>query len=113
DNLTKIARARGKEIGELRCLILDRPRNQRHIEAARAVGARISIFRDGDVAAAIATAHDDDEADVMLGIGGSPEAVIAAAALKCVGGEIQGKLWARDDADVALAAEHGLDLTQV
>ena len=113
DNLKKIARAKGKEVGELRCLILDRERNQHYIDEARAVGARISIFRDGDVAAAIATTQDDDEADVMMGIGGSPEAVIAAAALKCVGGEIQGRLWARDDKERALAAEQGLDLTQV
>src|SRR5690606_6779323 len=84
ENLRRIAKARGKDLGELRCLILDRDRNQRHIDEVRQVGARISIFRDGDVAAAIATAEDDEEVDVMLGIGGSPEAVIAAAALKCM-----------------------------
>ncbi len=65
--------------------------------AAREAGARISLFRDGDVAAAIATAQESHEADVMLGIGGSPEAVIAAAALRCVGGEIQCRLWPRDE----------------
>lgn len=113
DNLRKVAKARGKDVGEMRCLILDRKRNQRHIDEARAVGARISIFRDGDVAAAIATAQDDHEADIMLGIGGSPEAVIAAAAMKCVGGEIQCRLWPRDDEERRFALESGQDLDLV
>lgn len=113
ENLYNVARAKGKEVGELRCLILDRARNQHHIEAVRAVGSRISVFRDGDVAAAIATAQDHDEADIMIGIGGSPEAVIAAAALKCIGGEIQCKLWARDDEQRALAEEMELDLDRI
>jgi fructose-1,6-bisphosphatase II len=112
-NLTQVAKANGKELGDLRVLILDRPRNQPHIQAARAAGARISIFRDGDVAAAIATAQEDHEADILLGIGGSPEAVIAAAALKCVGGEIHCRLWPRDEAEAVMAREEGLDLDQV
>ncbi len=109
-NLQQVAKANGKSIGELRALILDRPRNQHYIDAVRRAGARISLFRDGDVAAAIATAQDDHEADVLLGIDGSPEAVIAAAALKCMGGEIQCKLWARTDDEKALALDEGLDL---
>ena len=109
-NLQQVAKANGQSIGELRALILDRPRNQHYIDAVRRAGARISLFRDGDVAAAIATAQDDHEADVLLGIGGSPEAVIAAAALKCMGGEIQCKLWARTDDEKALALDEGLDL---
>ncbi len=113
DNLRRIAKARGKDVGELRCLILDRDRNHRHIEEVRAVGARISVFRDGDVAAAIATAQDDDEVDVMLGIGGSPEAVIAAAALKCIGGEIQCRLWPRNDEERRFARENGHDLDRI
>jgi fructose-1,6-bisphosphatase II len=84
-----------------------------HIEAAREAGARISVFRDGDVAGAIATAQEDHEADVLLGIGGSPEAVIAAAALLCIGGEIQCRLWPRDENEARLAVEEGLDLHQV
>jgi fructose-1,6-bisphosphatase II len=112
-NLQQVAKANGKDMGDLRCLILDRPRNQSYIDAARAAGARISVFRDGDVAAAIATAQEDHEADILLGIGGSPEAVIAAAALKCAGGEIQCKLWPRDDREKAIAANEGLDLNQV
>ncbi|MCO6502459.1 MAG: class II fructose-bisphosphatase [Acidimicrobiales bacterium] len=113
ENLRRIAKARGKDLGELRCLILDRDRNQRHIDEVRQVGARISIFRDGDVAAAIATAEDDEEVDVMLGIGGSPEAVIAAAALKCMGGEIQCRLWPRNEEERRLAVETGQDLDRV
>jgi fructose-1,6-bisphosphatase II len=113
ENLRKVAKSKGKEVGDLRCLILDRPRNQHYIEAVRRMGARISVFRDGDVAAALATAQDEHEADIMLGIGGSPEAVIAAAALKCVGGEIQCRLWPRDDQERSMALETGLDLDQV
>jgi len=112
-NLKQVAKANGKDLNELRVLVLDRPRNQPHIEAARQIGARISIFRDGDVAGAIATAQEDHEADVLLGIGGSPEAVIAAAALRCVGGEIQCRLWPRNDGERSLASAEGLDLEQV
>jgi fructose-1,6-bisphosphatase II len=112
-NLKQVAKANGKEMSELRVLILDRPRNQPHIEAAREAGARISLFRDGDVAGAIATAQENHEADILLGIGGSPEAVIAASAIKCVGGEIQCRLWPRDDSEVAIAREEGLDLDRV
>jgi fructose-1,6-bisphosphatase II len=112
-NLKKVAGANGKDMSELRVLILDRPRNKPHIDAAREAGARISLFRDGDVAGAIATAQENHEADILLGIGGSPEAVIAAAALKCVGGEIQCRLWPRDDTEVEIAREDGLDLNQV
>jgi fructose-1,6-bisphosphatase II len=112
-NLKQVAKANGKEMSELRVLILDRPRNQPHIEAARKAGARISLFRDGDVAGAIATAQENHEADILLGIGGSPEAVIAASAIKCVGGEIQCRLWPRDDSEVAMAREEGLDLDRV
>lgn len=112
-NLEQVAKANGKAISELRVLILDRPRNKPHIDAARDAGARISLFRDGDVAGAIATAQENHEADILLGIGGSPEAVIAASALKCVGGEIQCRLWPRDDSEIAIAKEDGLDLDQV
>ncbi|MFZ0014057.1 MAG: class II fructose-bisphosphatase [Acidimicrobiia bacterium] len=112
-NLAQVAKANGKEMNDLRVLILDRPRNQRYIDEARQAGARISLFRDGDVAGAIATAQESHEADVLLGIGGSPEAVIAAAALKCVGGEIQCRLWPRDSSEEEFAREEGLDLGQV
>jgi fructose-1,6-bisphosphatase II len=112
-NLTQVAKANGKEMNDLRVLILDRPRNRHYIEEARKAGARISLFRDGDVAAAIATAQESHEADILMGIGGSPEAVIAAAALRCVGGEIQCRLWPRDEDEEDFAREEGLDLDQV
>lgn len=113
DNLKRVAKANGKNLSDLRCLILDRPRNQRYIEEVREAGARISLFRDGDVAGAIATAQENHEADILLGIGGSPEAVLAAAALACMGGEIQCRLWPRDESEEQYAHEKGLDLTQV
>lgn len=112
-NLSQVAKANGKEMNDLRVLILDRPRNRHYIEEARKAGARISLFRDGDVAAAIATAQESHEADVLMGIGGSPEAVIAAAALQCVDGEIQCRLWPRDEDERGFALEEGLDLDQV
>lgn len=113
DNLKKVAKANEKSITDLRCLILDRPRNEPYIQAVRDAGARISLFRDGDVAGAIATAQDDHEADILLGIGGSPEAVLAAAALACMGGEIQCRLWPRDESEREYAEREGLDLNQV
>ena len=112
-NLSQVAKANGKEMNDLRVLILDRPRNRHYIDEARKAGARISLFRDGDVAAAIATAQESHEADVLMGIGGSPEAVIAAAALQCVGGEIQCRLWPRDEDERGFALEEDLDLDQV
>ncbi len=112
-NLRQVAKAKGKDINDLRVLILDRERNQPYIDAVRQAGARISLIRDGDVAGAIATAQDETDADILLGIGGSPEAVIAAAALKCMGGEIQSKLWPRDEGERRQAGEQGLDLSQV
>ena len=112
-NLRQVARAKRKDVNDLRVLILDRERNQSYIDGVRQAGARISLIGDGDVAGAIATAQDETAADILVGIGGSPEAVIAAAALKCMGGEIQCKLWPRDDDERRLAIEQGLDLDQV
>ena len=112
-NLKQVAKAKGKDMNDLRVLILDRPRNQRFVDGVREAGARISLIGDGDVAGAIATAQDETAADVLLGIGGSPEAVLSAAALLCMGGEIQCKLWPRDDDERQYAADSGLDLEQV
>lgn len=109
-NLRRVAGALGKEVADLTTIILDRPRNQPHIEAVRRAGARIRLIRDGDISAAIATAVPDSGIDVLLGIGGSPEAVTAACAMHCLGGEIQTRLWPRDDEERSWAAEAGLDL---
>jgi fructose-1,6-bisphosphatase II len=112
-NLAQVAKAKDKDVSDLRVLILDRPRNQSYVDAVRAAGGRISLLRDGDVAGAIATAQEDAAADVLLGIGGSPEAVLAAAALKCMGGEIQCRLWPRNDKERSAASAEGLDLDEV
>lgn len=112
-NLQQVSKALDRDISELTAMILNRPRNASYIEAIRKAGARIRLIRDGDVAAAIATAQEDSGIDILFGIGGSPEAVIAAAALTCMGGEILCKLWPRDDSERAYAVEAGHDLERV
>ena len=112
-NLKAIARAKGRDVDDLTVIILDRPRHAALIETVRQTGARIRLIHDGDVSGGVSTALDDTGIDVLLGVGGSPEAVITAAALKCLGGEIQCKLWPRDDRERQYAAEHGLDLQAV
>ncbi len=112
-NLRRMAKAKGDRVNDLTVIILDRPRNAHLIEAVRTAGARIRLIRDGDVSAAIATAREESGIDMLLGIGGSPEGVLAAAALRCMGGEMQARLWARDDADRRYADEHGYDLEAV
>jgi fructose-1,6-bisphosphatase II len=113
ENLRKVAKAKEKDISDLTVVVLDRPRNEDYIAAIRAEGARIRMIRDGDVAAAISTARADTSIDLLVGIGGSPEAVLAAAALKCMGGEMQCRLWPRDDRERHFAKENSLDLTQI
>jgi len=113
ENLRRVARATGKAVDDLTAIILDRPRNRLHIEAVRRAGARIRLIRDGDISAAIAAAAEGSGIDILLGIGGSPEAVTAACALKCLGGAMQCRLWPRDDAERAYAAEAGLDIGRV
>lgn len=113
DNLARVAKATGNGVEDLRVVILDRPRNQHYIDATRKAGARIRLIRDGDVAASIACARPDTDIDILLGIGGSPEAVLSAAALACMEGEIQCKLWPRDQSEVEFARNENLDLDQV
>lgn len=112
-NLHAVAEARGKDINDLTAIILDRPRNAKYIDAVRSVGGRIRLIRDGDISGAIATADETTGIDILLGIGGSPEAVIAAAALSCMGGEIQARLWPRDESERIYALEHDLDIDSV
>lgn len=112
-NLHAVAHALGKEVEDVTVMILDRPRHTRLIGDVRQVGARIRLIRDGDVAGAIAAAQPGTGIDLLMGVGGSPEAVIAACALKCIGGGMQCQLWPRDDAERRLAAEQGLDLDRV
>ena len=113
ENLNRVAEAKGAKVRDLTVVILDRERHAGMIEEVRSAGARIRLIPDGDVAGAISTAWPDSGADIMFGIGGTPEGVIAAAALKCMGGAIQGKLWPRDPAERTAALEAGYDLDQV
>ena len=113
-NLDRIARVRDARIDDLTVVILDRPRHQEMIRQIREVGARIRLITDGDVSAAIQAAMEDyTGVDVLMGIGGAPEAVLAAAALKCIGGEIQCKIWPRSDQERAKLKGDGIDLDQV
>ncbi len=110
DNLNAVARAKNKPLQDLVAVILDRPRNQKYVDAVRNAGARLKLVPDGDVAAGLSTALEGTGVDIMFGIGGSPEGVIAAAALKCMGGDIQCKLWPRDDSEREFARQMGYDL---
>jgi fructose-1,6-bisphosphatase II len=112
-NLQQVAKAKGKDIDNITAVILDRPRNEDAVNQVRAAGARIALIGDGDISGAISTAKRDSGIDILLGIGGSPEAVTAACAIASLQGEIQCKLWPRDDSERHYAIDHGLDLTQV
>jgi fructose-1,6-bisphosphatase II len=113
DNLHAVAKAKGEHVRDVTAVILDRPRHEALIKEVREAGARIRLIPDGDVAGAISTAWPDSGADILLGIGGTPEGVITAAAIKCMGGAIQGKLWPRDDDERQAALAAGYDLDQV
>jgi fructose-1,6-bisphosphatase II len=110
DNIRAVAEAKRESVRDVTAVILDRPRHAALIDEVRSTGARIRLISDGDVAGAIATAWTDSGADILLGIGGTPEGVIAAAALKCMNGELQGRLWPRDDQERAAAAQLGYDV---
>jgi fructose-1,6-bisphosphatase II len=113
-NLDRLARAHDAHIDDLTVVILDRPRHQEIIRQIREVGARIRLISDGDVSAAIQAAMDEyTGVDVLMGIGGAPEAVLAAAALKCLGGEIQCKVWPRNKEEAERLKSEGVDLDQV
>ena len=113
ENLHSLAKALGKPVRDLTAVILDRPRHEDLISEVRASGARIRLITDGDVAGAIATGWPGAGVDVLFGIGGTPEGVLAAAALKCMGGEIQGRLWPRNDEERQAALDAGYDLEAV
>ena len=113
ENLRRVAAAKGEKVSDLTAVILDRPRHDALIAEVREAGARIRLIPDGDVAGALSTAWPESGADILFGIGGTPEGVISAAALKCMGGDMQGKLWPRDDAERAAAVAAGYDLDDV
>jgi fructose-1,6-bisphosphatase II len=110
ENIRRVAKAKHGEVSDVTVCILDRPRHERIVHEVREAGARIQFISDGDVAGAIAAARPDTGVDMLLGIGGTPEGIIAAAALKCMGGAIQSRLWPRDaeEREKALAAGHDL-----
>jgi fructose-1,6-bisphosphatase II len=113
ENLKSLSEAFGQPVRDLTAVILDRPRHDDLIAEVRATGARVRLITDGDVAGAITTGWPGAGADILFGIGGTPEGVLAAAALKCMGGEIQGKLWPRDEVERRAAIEAGYDLDAV
>jgi fructose-1,6-bisphosphatase II len=113
DNLKAIAKAKGKTVEDLTTIILDRPRHDAMVDEIRRMGARIRLIPDGDVAAALMTAWPDTGIDVLFGIGGTPEGVVAACALRAMGGEIQGKLYARDEDELRRGREMGYNFEKL
>lgn len=113
ENLKAIAKAKEKDLEDLTTIVLDRDRHKDVIAEIRKAGARIRLIPDGDVAAALMTAWPDSGVDVLIGVGGTPEGVIAACALRAMGGEIQGKLYARDEEELRRGREAGYDFDRV
>jgi len=113
ENLTNIARAQKCNVGDLTVVVLDRPRHERLLGDIRSAGARVRLISDGDVAASIHAAMPQDGVDVLMGIGGTPEGVISAAAIHCIGGAIQCKAWPRNDEEREAALADDIDLDKV
>jgi len=113
ENLKGVARALHKSVEDVTVVVLDRPRHEQIISEIRAAGARIRLIPDGDIAGALMTCKEESGIDLLVGIGGSPEAVVSACALKCVGGNMQCKLWPRNSEEAAKCRELGMDLQQV
>jgi len=114
ENIKSVARALGKDIEDVTVIVLDRPRHEKLIRDIRGTGARIRLITDGDVSAAIATCREQTGVDLLVGIGGAPEGVISAAALRCVGGDFYGKLMFRNNEERERAKKMGVtDLDKV
>jgi len=113
ENLKRIAKAKRRDVESLTVVLLDRPRHDQLVKEIRETGARIKFITDGDVAGAVEAAREDTGIDALMGIGGTPEGIIAACAMKCLGGTIQGILHPRDEAEKELARAHGMDLSAV
>jgi fructose-1,6-bisphosphatase II len=113
ENVNAVARAKGVSVREISVVVLERDRHEALIGELREAGAKVILIRDGDVAPAIAAAQGGTGVDMLYGIGGTPEGVISAAALKCVGGGIQGKLWPRNDEERQQLVDGGFDLERV
>jgi fructose-1,6-bisphosphatase II len=113
ENVRHAAEVKGVEPSAISVVVLDRERNQELIAALRDIGAKVNLITDGDVAPALAAARPDSPVDLMMGIGGSPEGVISAAAVKCLGGAMQGRLWPRTDDERDELVASGYDLDRV
>jgi fructose-1,6-bisphosphatase II len=113
DNLKAVAKAKNKDIEDVVATVLNRKKHEHIIQQLREAGARIKVINDGDVAGAINTAFDHTGVDILFGQGGAPEGVLAAVALKCLGGEIQGKLIPQNDEELARCIKMGLDVNKI
>jgi fructose-1,6-bisphosphatase II len=113
DNIRSVAKSLGKRVEDVTVILLDRPRHEKIIKEVREVSARIRLIMDGDVAGALATCKSGSGIDLLVGIGGSPEAVITACAIKCVGGNMQCKLWPRSVEEANKCKDAGMDLNKV
>ncbi|MDN6236902.1 MAG: class II fructose-bisphosphatase [Corynebacterium flavescens] len=112
-NIESVSKAKGIRPADITVVVLDRPRHDKLIAEIREAGAKVRLIMDGDVAGAIAACQPTNSIDLMMGIGGTPEGIITACAMKCMGGEIQGKLWPRDEAEADKARKAGHDLDRV
>ncbi|MDP9309875.1 MAG: class II fructose-bisphosphatase [Chloroflexota bacterium] len=112
-NITNVARALKKDVDDVTVVVLDRPRHKDLIQQIRDTGARIKMILHGDVAAGVMTTVEHAPADILMGIGGAPEAVVTACALKCMGGAIQCRLWPRNEQERRLVVEQQIDVTRV
>ncbi|WP_406051689.1 class II fructose-bisphosphatase [Kribbella sp. NBC_00889] len=113
ENIRRVAKAKGSTVDDVTVVVLDRPRHEELAAQIRAAGARIKFISDGDVAGAVEAARPDTGLDMLIGIGGTPEGIIAACAMKCLGGLIQGRLWPKDDDERQKAIDAGHDLDRV
>src|SRR3712207_5913319 len=113
ENIRRVAKAKHSSVADVTVCILDRPRHEQLVHEVREAGARIRFISDGDVAGAIAAAREGTGVDILMGIGGTPEGIIAACALKCTGGALQGRLWPKDDEERQKAIDAGHDLDRV
>jgi fructose-1,6-bisphosphatase II len=113
ENVAAVAKAKGRRVTDIRVTVLERDRHDQLIDELRDAGARVNLIRDGDVAPAIAAARPETGVDMLYGVGGTPEGVISACALKCVGGGIQAKLWPRNDDERRTLVDAGYDVDRV
>jgi len=113
ENIHRVAKAKGSAPEDVTVVLLDRPRHSAIVDEVRATGARIKFISDGDVAGAIMAARPDTGVDLLIGVGGTPEGIITACAMKCMDGVIQGRLWPKDDEERQRALDAGHDLDRV